>query len=135
MWALPGAFSSGSNRAGVLPDIGEQQQVVFGHNALLCCTLEVTGATSGSCSRTPSGGRPCPCLELEVTAVFCPCPPEDHALSTPSHLAHTGGAASASPSCRVLGKDSDLVSELCPERSAVAAAGQVCSQEGESNNV
>ena len=73
MWALPGAFSSGSNRADVLPDIGEQQQVVFGHNALLCGALEVTGAASGACSQTPSGGGARPPLESEITSVVCPC--------------------------------------------------------------
>ena len=34
-------------------------------------------------------------------------PPADHARRTLSHLAHSGGAAPAAPSCRVLGRDSD----------------------------
>ena len=42
-------------RARVLPRVREQHQVVFGHNALLHGTLEVTGAESGICSWTPSG--------------------------------------------------------------------------------
>ena len=48
MWALPGVYCSGSHRAGVLPGVGEQQ-MVFGHNALFCGTLEVIGAESGAC--------------------------------------------------------------------------------------
>ena len=36
-------------------------------------TSEVTGATSGACSQTPSGGRPCLPLESEITALVCPC--------------------------------------------------------------
>ena len=50
MWALPGEFGSDSNKAGVLPGLQEQQQVVFGHSALLCGTLEVIGAASNACS-------------------------------------------------------------------------------------
>ena len=73
MWALPRVFSIGSNRAGVLPGVQEQQQVVFGHGALLCGILEVIWAAGGGCSWTPSGGRPRPHLESEITAVVCPC--------------------------------------------------------------
>ena len=69
---LPGAFGSGNNSAGLLPGVREQQQVVFGHNALLCGTLEVNGASSGACSQTPSGGRPCPPVESEITTVVFP---------------------------------------------------------------
>ena len=72
MWALPGVFSSGSNRASVLPGVLEQQQVVFGHKALLCGTLEVPGAASVACSWTLSGSGPCPPLESEITAVVSP---------------------------------------------------------------
>ena len=72
MWALPGEFGSDSNKAGVLPGLQEQQQVVFGHSALLCGTLEVIGATSGACSWTSSGGGPHPPLESKITAVVCP---------------------------------------------------------------
>ena len=34
---------------------------------------EVVGAASGNCPQTPSGGRPCPPLVSEITAVVCPC--------------------------------------------------------------
>ena len=68
MWALPRVFGS----AGVLSGVREQQQVVFNHNALLCGTLEEIGSASGACSLTPSGGGPCPPLELEITVVVCP---------------------------------------------------------------
>ena len=40
---------------GVFPEMQEHQQVVFGHNALLCGTLEVIEATSGACSWTSGG--------------------------------------------------------------------------------
>ena len=73
MWVLPGAFSSGSSRAGVFPGVREHQQVVFGHHALLCSALEVTGAVSGACSQTSSGSEPLPPLEPEITMVACPC--------------------------------------------------------------
>ena len=43
MWVLPGAFGSGSTGAVVLPGVQKQQQVVFGHSALLYGNLEVTG--------------------------------------------------------------------------------------------
>ena len=69
MWALPGEFGSDSNKAGVLPGLQEQQQVVFGHSALLCGTLGVIGATSGACSWTSSGGGPHPPLESVITVV------------------------------------------------------------------
>ena len=39
-----------------------------------------------------------------------PPPPVDHAISTPSHLAHMGGTSQAPPSCRILGRDSDQAS-------------------------
>ena len=35
-------------------------------------TSEVPGAAGGACSWTPSGGRPCPPLVSEITAVFVP---------------------------------------------------------------
>ena len=35
-------------------------------------TSEVTGVTGGACSQTPSGGRSCPTLVSEMTAVVCP---------------------------------------------------------------
>ena len=56
------------------------------------------------------------------------------ARSTPSHLAHTGGAAQAAPSCKILGGDRDQACGHCPEHSAVAATGLMCSQGCESNN-
>ena len=34
---------------------------------------ELTGAASGACSQTPSGGGACPPLESEITSVVCPC--------------------------------------------------------------
>ena len=64
-----------------------------------------------------------------------PPPPVDPARSTLSHLAHAGGAASAAPSFRVLGRDSDQVSGHCPDCLAVAPAGCVCSQGSKSNSV
>ena len=63
-----------------------------------------------------------------------PPPPVDHARSTLSCLAPRGATASASPSCRVLGRDSDQASGHCPEHLAVATAAQVYSQGSESNN-
>ena len=83
MWALPGAFGSGSNRAGVLPRVREQQLVVFGHKCPPLWTLEVIEATSGACSRTPSGGMPCLPLESEITVVVCP-----HPLQTMQEVLH-----------------------------------------------
>ena len=70
--------------------------MVFGHNALL--SSEVTGATSATCSQTPSGGGPHPALGSEIT---------DQARSSLFCLAHTGGITQAAPSCSVLGRDSD----------------------------
>ena len=64
-----------------------------------------------------------------------PLPPADHVRSTLSHLAHRGGAAPAAPSCRILGRVSDQVSVWCPEHLAVAAAGRLCSQRSENNNM
>ena len=130
MRVLPVAFDSGSSRIGVFPGVLEHQHVVFGHNALLCGALEVSGAASGVCSQTSSDGEPLPHLEPEITVVVCP----DHARSTSSCLAPTGGAAQAAPSCRFLGRDSDQASGHCPECLAVAAAGWVCSQGSKSNN-
>lgn len=45
---------------------------MFGHNALLCGALEVTGAASGASSQTTSGSGPLPPLEPEITALVCP---------------------------------------------------------------
>ena len=95
--------------------------------------FEAIGAASGACSLTPSGGGSRPPLGSEITAVVCR-PPVDHMRSTPSCLAPTEGAAKPAPGCRVLGRDSDQASGHCPERLAVIAADQVCSQESESNN-
>ena len=56
----------------MFPRVGEHQQEVFNHNALFCGALEVNGAASGACSQIPSGGRPLPPLEPEITAVVFP---------------------------------------------------------------
>ena len=56
----------------MFPGAREHQQVAFGHNALLCGDLEVSGAASGACSQTFSGGGPLPPLEPEITAEVCP---------------------------------------------------------------
>ena len=68
---------------------------------------DVTGATSGACMRTLSHGKPCPPLEAGITRVVLPLPSAGHSRSTPSCLAHAGGATQAAPSFRVLGSDSD----------------------------
>ena len=94
---------------------------------------KVTGGTSEACSGTPSGGRPCLPLESEITVVVAPAT-ADHARSTSSHLSPTGGAASAAPICRFLGRDSDQASGYCPVHLAVSVAEWVCSQRSESNN-
>ena len=52
--------------------VREHQQVVFGHNALLCDAFEVIGAASGACSWTPSDGGSLSPLEPEITAVVFP---------------------------------------------------------------
>ena len=67
--------------------------------------------------------------------VVCPCHLQTMQDDEISGLAHIGAAAPAAPSCRVLGKDSGQASEHCPEDLAVAAAGRVSSQGGESNDV
>ena len=56
----------------MFPGVRVHQQEVFGHNALLFGALEVNGAASDVCSRTPSGSKPLPPLEPEITAVVCP---------------------------------------------------------------
>ena len=63
-----------------------------------------------------------------------PAPPVDHARSTLSCLASTGGAAQAASSCRFLGRDGDPAFGHCPECLAVAAAWWMCSQGSENNN-
>ena len=73
MWVLPEVFGSGSSREGVFPGVREHQQVVFGHNALLCGALEVSMAASGVCSLAPSGGESLPLLEPEITVVIGSC--------------------------------------------------------------
>ena len=72
---------------------------------------------------------------MKIFAFSSNLPPEDHARSALSHLAHAGGAAPVVPSCKVLGRDSDQVSVGHPEGLAVAAAGWVCSQGSESNSI
>ena len=71
MWVLPRAFDICSIRVAVFPGVREQQQVVFGHNALLCGALEVNRAARGVCSWTPSGSKLLPPLEPEITAMVC----------------------------------------------------------------
>ena len=73
MWVQPGMFGSGNSRVGMFLGVREHQQVVFGHNALLCGALEVNGAASDFCSGIPSGGGPCPPLESGITVAVCPC--------------------------------------------------------------
>ena len=128
-------FGSGSSRAGVFREMVEHQHVVFSHNALFCGAFEVNGVASDFCSGISNGSGPCPPLESGITAAGLPLPPAGHARSTPSHLAHTGGAAPVAPSCRVLGRDSDQVSGCHPVCLTEAAAGWVCSQRSESNSV
>ena len=94
----------------------------------------MNGAASAVCSRTPTGGELLPTSGARDNCSDLPLPPVDHARSTSSCLAPTGGAAQAAPSCRFLGRDSDQASGHCPECLAVAAAGRVCSQGSESNN-
>ena len=106
---------------------------MFSCNALLWVLPEITGAASGACSQTPSGGGSCPPLESEISAVVCPTLPVDHSRSTPAYLAHVEGAAQALPSCRALGRDSDQACGFF-RHLAVATAGCVCSQGSESNN-
>ena len=96
---------------------------------------EVVGAASDFWSCILSGSGQHTLLESEITVVVCPLPPADHARSTLSHLSHTGCAAPAAPSCRVLGRDSDQVSGHQPEHLAVASARQVCSQGSKRNSV
>ena len=100
--------------------------MVFGHSAFLCGALEVTGATSGTCSWT-SSSRPFPPLWF-ASASYRPC--KKHLVL----LSPIGGAAQAAPSCRFLGIDSDPASEHCPEYLAVASAGRVYSQGSKGNN-
>ena len=69
----PGSWAAAAAGVVVLPGVQEQQQVVFGHNALLHAALEVTGVASGARAWTPNGGRPLPPQKSEVTAVVCPC--------------------------------------------------------------
>ena len=76
---------------------------------------EVSGAASDFCSGISSGGGPCPPLESQITVAVGTLSPEDHTRSTLSHLAHAGSAASAAPSCRVLGRDNEKVPGCCSE--------------------
>ena len=91
-------FGSGSNRASVLPGVREQQQLVFGHSALLCGTLEVIGATSDACSWTLWWWA-MPIYGVRDNCGGLPLPPAELTRSTLSRLAHTGGAGPAAPSC------------------------------------
>ena len=71
MWVLPGAFGSGSSRAGVFPEVQEHYKMFFSHNALLWC-LEVNWVSSSVRSWIPIGGKTLPPLEPEITVVACP---------------------------------------------------------------
>ena len=133
MWVPPGMFGSGNSRVGVFPGVREHHLVVFCHSALLCGALEVNGAASDFCSGISNGSGPCLPLESGICGGLS-LPPADHARSTLSHLALTGGTAPVASSCRVLGRDSDQVPGHHPEHLAVAAAGWVCSQGSESNS-
>ena len=75
-----------------------------------------------------------PTSEVRDNCSDLPPPPVDHVRSTPSHLAHAGGAVPAAASCRVLESGSDQVCGHCLECLAVAAAGWVCSLGSENNN-
>ena len=59
----------------------------------------------GECLWTPSGGRPLPPLESEITLLVCTPQPVAHAKKNTSHLAHAGCAAQAALSCWVLVSD------------------------------
>ena len=67
MRILPRASGSGSSREGVFPRVQEHQKVVFSHNTHLCVALKVNGAGSDFYLGIPSGSRPCPPLEPEIT--------------------------------------------------------------------
>ena len=72
MWALlPVVFGSGSSssRAGMFSGLQEQQQLVFGHNALLVVPSKVIRAACGACSHTLEIYLP---LESEITVILCP---------------------------------------------------------------
>ena len=96
---------------------------------------EVVGAASDFCSGIPSGGGPHPPLEPLILQWFAPATSSLPRKNPPSHLAHVGGATPTAPSCRVFRRGSDQESGRHPEHFGVAAAGWVCSQWHERNNV
>ena len=67
----PQSIQQWQSRASALSGMQKQQQMVPGHNALLCGALEVIGAASSACSWTPSGSGSCPPLETKITVVVC----------------------------------------------------------------
>ena len=71
-WVLPRELDSGSSRVGVFS--GSESNNVCYSVAVpsFLLILEVTGATAGACSLTPSGGRPCLPLVSEMTSRICP---------------------------------------------------------------
>ena len=94
---------------------------------------EVTGATSGACSWTHSGGGHAHLWSQLLLQWFAPTtyrPCKKHFIP----LSPTECAAPAAPSCRFPGRGSDQASGNCPECLAVAAAEQVCSQGSKSNS-
>ena len=59
VWALTGAFSSGSSRACLFPGEWEQRSVVPGCSSPFLPTSEVTVATGGACSVMLRSNQPC----------------------------------------------------------------------------
>ena len=98
IYAVPGAFGSGSGR--FVSSQGSESNSGCFSVAMTSSVVssEVIGAASISCSRTPTGHRPCPPLESEITVVVCPASFRPHK----KHLTHTEIAAQASLSCKVL---------------------------------
>ena len=71
--------------------------MVVRYSALFLLTSEVTGATGGASSQTPSSGRPSFTLVSKMTAVVCPChlwtmQEAPCCTSLPLPLAHTRSA-------------------------------------------
>ena len=108
--------------------------MALGHSALLCGALQGDWGCKWCLFRDPLWWWAMPTSGVSSNCCGLPPPPADHVRSTLFHLAHTGGAAQAVPSCRFLGRDSDQVSEHHPEHLAVVAAGWVYSQASENNN-
>ena len=69
--ALPGVFGIGSSRQVFSQGSGSINMWCSVAVPSFLPTSEVTGATDGACSQTPSGGGPCPHLVSEMTALVC----------------------------------------------------------------